>query len=55
MQGGYNIVILVELLDDIELVNIVVEQLKYILLMFDVFYDVVECVKKGNVVVKFVL
>lgn len=48
MYGGYNIVMLVELLDDVVFVFLVVKELKYILLMFDVFYDVEEKYKVGN-------
>ncbi|GHE22754.1 bifunctional aconitate hydratase 2/2-methylisocitrate dehydratase [Halomonas urumqiensis] len=52
MQGGYNIVTLVELLDDQELAKEVGEQLKHTLLMFDAFHDVEERAKNGNAVAK---
>lgn len=48
MYGGYNIVILVELFDDKVFVLLVVKELKYIFLMFDVYYDVEEKYKVGN-------
>lgn len=49
MQGGYNIVTLVELLDDAELAPVAAAQLKHTLLMFDAFHDVAEKAKNGNV------
>ncbi len=52
MQGGYNIVSLVELLDDETLAAEVGEQLKHTLLMFDAFHDVEERAKAGNEVAK---
>lgn len=52
MQGGYNIVSMVELLDDPELAREAGEQLKHTLLMFDAFHDVEERAKKGNAVAK---
>ncbi|WP_355659998.1 bifunctional aconitate hydratase 2/2-methylisocitrate dehydratase [Halomonas salifodinae] len=55
MQGGYNIVSLVELLDDAELAKEVGEQLKHTLLMFDAFHDVEERAKAGNAVAQEVL
>ena len=55
MQGGYNIVTLVELLDDDALAKEVGEQLKHTLLMFDAFHDVAERAKAGNAVAKDVL
>ncbi|MFY0990185.1 bifunctional aconitate hydratase 2/2-methylisocitrate dehydratase [Halomonas sp. C05BenzN] len=55
MQGGYNIVSLVELLDDAELAREVGEQLKHTLLMFDAFHDVEERAKAGNAVAKEVI
>ncbi|QJQ98795.1 bifunctional aconitate hydratase 2/2-methylisocitrate dehydratase [Halomonas sp. PGE1] len=55
MQGGYNIVSLVELLDDAELAKEVGEQLKHTLLMFDAFHDVEERAKAGNAVAKDVI
>src|SRR5690606_25630524 len=48
MQGGYNIVTLVDLLDDAELSDVTAEQLKHTLLMFDAFHDVAEKAKAGN-------
>lgn len=55
MQGGYNIVSMVELLDNEELAREAGEQLKHTLLMFDAFHDVEERAKKGNVVAKDVI
>ena len=55
MQGGYNIVSMVELLDDAELAKEVGEQLKHTLLMFDAFHDVEERAKAGNAVAKDVI
>ncbi|WP_280551581.1 bifunctional aconitate hydratase 2/2-methylisocitrate dehydratase [Halomonas sp. 25-S5] len=55
MQGGYNIVSLVELLDDAQLAKEVGEQLKHTLLMFDAFHDVEERAKAGNAVAKDVI
>ncbi len=55
MQGGYNIVSLVELLDDDSLAKEVGEQLKHTLLMFDAFHDVEERAKAGNAVAKDVI
>ncbi|WP_163557480.1 bifunctional aconitate hydratase 2/2-methylisocitrate dehydratase [Halomonas sp. NO4] len=55
MQGGYNIVSLVELLDDADLAKEVGEQLKHTLLMFDAFHDVEERAKVGNAVAKDVI
>ncbi|RMO74702.1 hypothetical protein ALQ35_05612 [Pseudomonas fluorescens] len=48
MQGGYNIVTLVELLDDATLAPVAAAQLKHTLLMFDAFHDVAEKAKNGN-------
>ncbi|MVV48801.1 bifunctional aconitate hydratase 2/2-methylisocitrate dehydratase [Pseudomonas sp. PB120] len=55
MQGGYNIVTLVNLLDDAELAPVAAEELKHTLLMFDAFHDVAEKAKNGNVHAKAVL
>ncbi|MDR5874463.1 bifunctional aconitate hydratase 2/2-methylisocitrate dehydratase [Halomonas sp. CUBES01] len=55
MQGGYNIVSLVELLDNDELAREVGEQLKHTLLMFDAFHDVEQRAKAGNSVAKDVI
>lgn len=55
MQGGYNIYLLIDVLDDVKLVLIVVKVFFYILLMFDNFYDVEEKVKVGNEYVKQVM
>ncbi|MCA8866498.1 bifunctional aconitate hydratase 2/2-methylisocitrate dehydratase [Halomonas sp. SBBP1] len=55
MQGGYNIVSLVELLDNEELAREAGEQLKHTLLMFDAFHDVESRAKNGNSVAKEVL
>ena len=48
MHGGYNIVTLVDLLDDAELAELAAEELKHTLLMFDAFHDVEEKHKAGN-------
>ncbi|HEY5645139.1 MAG TPA: bifunctional aconitate hydratase 2/2-methylisocitrate dehydratase, partial [Pseudomonadales bacterium] len=48
MLGGYNILPLVELLDDAEYAAEAAEQLKHTLLMFDAFHDVAERAEKGN-------
>jgi aconitate hydratase 2/2-methylisocitrate dehydratase len=48
MQGGYNIVTLVEMLDNAELAATAAEQLKHTLLMFDAFHDVAEKARAGN-------
>jgi aconitate hydratase 2/2-methylisocitrate dehydratase len=48
MLGGYNIVTLVELLDDATLGELAAAELKHTLLMFDAFHDVAEKVKAGN-------
>ncbi|WP_447957822.1 bifunctional aconitate hydratase 2/2-methylisocitrate dehydratase [Vreelandella sp. EE7] len=55
MQGGYNIVSLVELLDNDELAKEAGEQLKHTILMFDAFHDVEERAKNGNAVAKDVI
>ncbi|TVP88315.1 MAG: bifunctional aconitate hydratase 2/2-methylisocitrate dehydratase [Pseudomonadaceae bacterium] len=48
MQGGYNIVTMVELLDNDELASAAAKELKHTLLMFDAFHDVADRAKKGN-------
>lgn len=48
MHGGYNIVTLVEALDDAELGELAATELKHTLLMFDAFHDVEEKAKAGN-------
>ena len=48
MHGGYNITTLVELLDDNDLAELAVEELKHTLLMFDAFHDVEEKHRAGN-------
>jgi len=55
MQGGYNIVSMVELLDNEELAREAGEQLKHTLLMFDAFHDVETRAKNGNSVAKEVI
>ncbi|MEG1038955.1 MAG: bifunctional aconitate hydratase 2/2-methylisocitrate dehydratase, partial [Pseudomonas sp.] len=55
MQGGYNIVTLVELLDHPQLAAVAAEQLKHTLLMFDAFHDVAEKAKAGNLHAKAVV
>lgn len=48
MQGGYNIVTMVELLDNDELAAAAAKELKHTLLMFDAFHDVADRAKNGN-------
>ncbi|MEM7218777.1 MAG: bifunctional aconitate hydratase 2/2-methylisocitrate dehydratase [Pseudomonadota bacterium] len=48
MLGGYNIMPLVDLLDDDSLAAAAAEELKGTLLMFDAFHDVAEKAKNGN-------
>jgi aconitate hydratase 2/2-methylisocitrate dehydratase len=48
MMGGYNIVTIVEMLDDPELAEVAAEQLKSTLLVFDAFNDVCEKADAGN-------
>ncbi|WP_235039462.1 bifunctional aconitate hydratase 2/2-methylisocitrate dehydratase [Vreelandella profundi] len=55
MQGGYNIVSLVELLDNEELAREAGEQLKHTLLMFDAFHDVEARAKNSNSIAKDVI
>jgi aconitate hydratase 2/2-methylisocitrate dehydratase len=55
MQGGYNIVTMVELLDNDELAATAAKELKHTLLMFDAFHDVADRAKNGNVHAKEVL
>ncbi|MCF6337763.1 MAG: bifunctional aconitate hydratase 2/2-methylisocitrate dehydratase [Gammaproteobacteria bacterium] len=52
MLGGYNIVPLVELLDDDTLASIAVEALSQTLLVFDAYYDVISKADGGNVYAK---
>jgi len=55
MLGGYNILPLVELLDDEAFAAKAAEELKHTLLMFDAFHDVAERAEKGNPHAKAVL
>jgi aconitate hydratase 2/2-methylisocitrate dehydratase len=55
MHGGYNIVTLVDLLDDAELGALAAEELKHTLLMFDAFHDVEDKAKAGNALAKNVI
>jgi len=55
MQGGYNIVTMVELLDNDELAATAAKELKHTLLMFDAFHDVADRAKNGNALAKEVL
>lgn len=48
MHGGYNIVTLVEALDNKDLAELAAEELKHTLLMFDAFHDVEDKAKAGN-------
>ena len=55
MLGGYNIMPLVELLDDAELAETAADQLSKILLVFDAFHDVQEKAEAGNAAAKRVI
>jgi aconitate hydratase 2 / 2-methylisocitrate dehydratase len=55
MLGGYNVPILIELLDDDCLVAIAAKQLAHTLLMFDAYHDVIEKTKAGNLFAKQVI
>ncbi len=55
MLGGYNILPLVEVLDDAEVGTVAAEALKHTLLMFDAFHDVQEMAGKGSANAKAVL
>ncbi|MGV8842451.1 MAG: bifunctional aconitate hydratase 2/2-methylisocitrate dehydratase [Pseudomonas sp.] len=55
MQGGYNIVTLVDLLDDSALAAVAAKELKHTLLMFDAFHDVAQKAKNGNAFAKEVM
>ena len=48
MLGGYNVPVLVELLDSPELGAVAAESLSGTLLVFDAFHDVVEMARGGN-------
>lgn len=48
MQGGYNIVPLIDALDDEQLAPIAAKALSHTLLMFDNFYDIEEKANMGN-------
>jgi len=48
MHGGYNIVTLVDALDDADIAELAAEELKHTLLMFDRFHDVEDKAKAGN-------
>lgn len=55
MLGGYNIQVLIDLLDNEQLAPIAAKGLKHTLLMFDSFHDVQEKANKGNQHAKAVL
>ena len=55
MLGGYNVLTLVELLDDAELGALAATQLKKTLLVFDAFHDVEEKAKAGSANAKSVM
>lgn len=55
MLGGYNIEPMISLLDDDDLGDLVAEQLKFTLLMFDAFHDVADKAEAGNANAKAVL
>lgn len=48
MLGGYNVQILIDLLDNEELAPTAVKALSHTLLVFDLFHDVAEKAKNGN-------
>jgi aconitate hydratase 2/2-methylisocitrate dehydratase len=52
MHGGYNIITLVDLLDNPELGPLAAKELKHTLLMFDAFHDVEDKSKAGNALAK---
>ena len=49
MHGGYNVAILVDLLDDAEVGQAAADALKHTILIFDAFYDVADKAKNNNV------
>ena len=55
MMGGYNILPLIELLEDAELGALAAEQLKFTLLIFDAFHDVSDKAIAGNINAKAVM
>jgi aconitate hydratase 2/2-methylisocitrate dehydratase len=55
MLGGYNILPLVNLLDNAELAEMAADQLSHILLVFDAFHDVQEKAEAGNAAAKRVM
>lgn len=55
MLGGYNILPLIELLDNDELAPIVVKALSHTLLIFDAFHDVKEKADAGNQFAKLII
>ncbi|ORU94664.1 MAG: aconitate hydratase B [Cycloclasticus sp. symbiont of Bathymodiolus heckerae] len=55
MLGGYNIMPLVDLLDNADLAETAADQLSHILLVFDAFHDVKEKADAGNAAAKRVL
>ena len=52
MQGGYNVDILIKLLDDPHLATYACNELKHTLLIFDAFHEVENKYKKGNIYAK---
>lgn len=55
MHGGYNIVTLIDLLDDEDLAELAAAELKHTLLMFDAFHDVEDKANAGNALAKAVI
>ena len=55
MLGGYNIMPLVNLLDNAELADTAADQLSHILLVFDAFHDIKEKADAGNAAAKRVI
>jgi aconitate hydratase 2/2-methylisocitrate dehydratase len=55
MHGGYNIVTLIDLLDDKDLAELAAAELKHTLLMFDAFHDVEDKANAGNALAKAVI
>lgn len=55
MLGGYNVPILIELLDHVELADTAAQQLSHTLLLFDAYHDVIAKAKQGNLFAKKVI
>ncbi len=55
MHGGYNVAILIDLLEDRELAQAAADALKHTVLIFDAFFDVAEKADNGNALAKEVI